>query len=156
MLAYSMLPCDNKAKLRLMSRRLPVIMQTYRIVGTVHRSTTPKRLPLHVPSISHRSASFAFQRAQTIKFSLVLNIICTSTLKSREVLLIDTSRDVLAREDRAVEGCDRWVELSDGGDEVRQRLEDDEISADGFSYGFCRAVIRDELEPRGHVDAVHV
>ena len=133
-------------------------MQSYRIVP-VHRSARRSHRLLSVRTadgVRKPPAALALDRPQAADDGHVLDVVRAGLLEAREVRLIDAAGDVLAREDGAVECRDVRVEAPHGLDEVRQRLEDDEVGADGLRDLGGAAPVRDELHARGHVDAVHV
>ena len=151
---------------------MPAIMQTYRIIP-IHRSTRSndrlrpiqrRRMTMTInstPALSHTSPSLPlfYTPTPTTTFptkTLPLSIIRTQTLKMAQIRLINSTSDILPRKHRRIETLDGRVELTDGGDEVGESLEDDEVGADRGRDVRFGAVVRDELGAGGHVDAVHV
>lgn len=87
---------------------------------------------------------------------LGLHIVRANALEVVEVRRVHAARDVLAVEHGALEPLNRRVQLPHARDQVRQRLEDDQVRADRVRDLLRRPPVRDELCSRGHVDTVYV
>lgn len=129
--------------------QFPTIMQPYRIGPIYGRTCRHLYVVLHtiytVNVLHQTSAAFTLHRPESTDDRLTLHVVRTQLLELREVRLVDAAGDVLACEDGAIEGLDAGVEAADGGYEVWQCLEDDEVGADRSGDFFGRAPVCDEL-----------
>ena len=73
-----------------------------------------------------------------------------------EIRFIYSASHIFTGKNGTIKCLDARIELSDGGDEVRERLEDDQVCANGFCDRICIALECDKLVTGRHVNPVHV
>lgn len=118
-----------------------MVGQTHKRVGSVHGSA---------------AANLPFWLLNNSLDLFGLGLVVSQLHQVFEVSVIDTTSDVFAGKDRAVELFDGRVKLLARGNKIVKGLVNDEVDANVLGNFFGSSIVGDELFGRRHIDTIDV